>query len=115
MKIFRFRANSHSYGYIRANWIEKFILLGRISGGDTGLISLKQFEIEFGRKAEGPRRYGANFLISAKKKSKCQLHVDLIKRNSIFKKKPVSLKRNVIPFFGTIIEWRIRNISFRKS
>jgi hypothetical protein len=60
VKIYRFRAPSHSYGYIRANWLERIFLRGRMSGGDSGLYEFEGWE-------PGPKRYRARFCIQAKR------------------------------------------------
>jgi hypothetical protein len=109
MKIFRFRTINHSYGYVKVNFLERIILSARIAGGDTGLTSLADLEKNVKRRADGPRQYGAEFLITAKKKkSKCQQYVDYLKENP--PKKKHLFRRKTWKVLGVILEWRIRPI-----
>lgn len=112
MKLYRFHYCGHSYGYIKANFIECLILKARIAGGDTGLESVESRAKELGRKPPGPLNYGAQFIITKKKKkSKCQLYVDGIKEQQRKQRKP--LTRKTWNLFGIFVEWRIKLVNFK--
>lgn len=68
MKIYRFRAPGHSYGYIRANIFERWFLNKRIEAGDSGLESLEALEKRLRGSCNGPRNYEAQFVITPKKR-----------------------------------------------
>jgi hypothetical protein len=71
MELFRFRFPvkhiGHSYGYIKANFWERRKIRERIAQGDSGITTVEQLEQKLGCKATGPRAYGAQFIITAKK------------------------------------------------
>lgn len=65
MKVIRFSGwwaygwRRQSYGYIKANWFERRAIRKRIAAGDTGIRESQ---------ASGPRGWGAQFIITAKRK-----------------------------------------------
>lgn len=68
MRITRFRSPGrppYSYGYIRANIIERYFIDKRIKAGDNRIISVKEIERRSGWPAPGPRWIGAQYIIRA--------------------------------------------------